>query len=67
MEKWRLTQQQYDQLNRLFEQIQMTSSDYSASGLHYVLIALLQGFGFTPYNSYDAIQLAEELLSSEPI
>lgn len=60
----KLTRQQYNNLNKLFEQIDMTSSDFSAGRLHYDLIALLNDFGFYPENSYAAIELAEELLST---
>lgn len=63
MATWKLTRMQFMTLQKLFEQIEMTSSDFSARGLHYDLIALLNDFGFYPVNSYAAIELAEELLS----
>lgn len=63
MATWKLTRQQYQKLDKLFEQTEITSSDFSAGGLHYDLIAILNDFGFYPENSYAAIELAEELLS----
>lgn len=64
MATWKLTRTQFMRLQKLFEQIDITSSDFSAGGLHYDLIALLNDFGFYPENSYAAIELAEELLST---
>lgn len=61
-----LTRPQYRKLHKLFDSIQLTSSDFSAGGQHYDLVALLNDFGFSPYNSYDAIHLAEELLATRP-
>ena len=66
MEQWRLTIEQRDALKSLWENIPEATETFSASGLHHVLIGMLESFGFSPVDSYDAMQLAEELIALPP-
>ena len=66
MEAWRLTRRQYRQLQRLWERLPEPTETFSATGVHYELVQLLLDFGFSPMDSFDAVQLAEELLTTAP-
>jgi hypothetical protein len=61
MEK--LTYEQWVALDDLYGQLPDLGASYSASGLHYQLMALLNSFGYHPNSREEAVQLAGRLLS----
>lgn len=66
METWRLTKRQYRQLQQIWERLPDLSETFSATGVHYELVQLLNEFGFHPVDSFDAVHKAEELLTIPP-
>ena len=57
----------YDQwaaLDNIYSQLPDLGSSYSASGMHYQLISLLNSFGYHPSGREDAVKTAERLLSN---
>ncbi len=66
MEAWKLTTRQYRQLQRLWERIPDPTETFSATGVHYELVQMLNDFGFSLVDSFDAVELAEQLLTTSP-
>jgi len=59
----KLTRQQWEMLDVQFSNTPLLTDSLSASGEHYILISLLNRFGFHPHSREEAMELAEELLS----
>jgi hypothetical protein len=62
--KPKLTREQWDDLDIQWSKTPPLYESNSASGEHYVLIALLNSFGYYPNSREEAMDLAEELLSN---
>lgn len=60
--KHKLTREEWDALDIQFSITPGLSDVGSASGEHYVLIAILNKFGYYPHSREEAMKLAEELL-----
>ena len=58
----KLTREQWEQLDIQFGRTPGLNDSFSASGEHYVLVALLNRFGYYPHSREAAIRLAQELL-----
>lgn len=59
----RLLKWQYDELDAQFTFTPPIEEGWSASGEHYVLVNLLNRFGFKPHSREEAMKLAIELLT----
>lgn len=59
-----LTRAQWDKLNDQFQRTPDPDEGSSASGEHYILVHILNQFGFRPTSRRAAIKLAERLLSN---
>ncbi len=62
--KRKLTRDQWDELDIQYSRTPPLYESNSASGEHYILIALLNSFGYYPNSREEAMDLAEELLSN---
>ena len=60
----KLNEQQYFELQDQFDRTPGIHDGEIASGEHYILMALLRKFGFTPQGREEALRLAEELLAN---
>ena len=60
----RLTEQQYFELQDQFDRTPGLYDGVIASGEHYMLVALLNQFGYHPRSRQEAIELAQELLAN---
>ena len=63
-EKPELTREQWEKLNDQFQRTPDPDEGASASGEHYILVHILNQFGFHPTSRRAAIKLAERLLSN---
>jgi len=63
-EEPQLTREQWDKLNDQFQRTPDPDEGSSASGEHYILVHILNQFGFHPTSRRAAIKLAERLLSN---
>ena len=63
-EEPKLTRAQWDKLNDQFQRTPDPDEGSSASGEHYILVHILNQFGFRPTSRRGAIKLAERLLSN---
>jgi len=57
----KLTEQQYFELQDQFDRTPGLHDGTMASGEHYMLMALLNKFGYSPHSRQEALELAEEL------
>jgi hypothetical protein len=57
------TRNQWDELDAIYSQLPDLSTSYSATGLHYQLIACLGRMGYNPNGREAAVKLAEKILS----
>lgn len=64
MSKRKLTRDEWEALDIQYTRTPGLNESFSASGEHYILIALLNSFGFHPNSREEALELAEELLSN---
>ena len=60
----KLTRPQWEALDIQFSRTPGLADSFSASGEHYILISLLNKFGYHPTSREQAIKLAERLLSN---
>ena len=60
----RLSEQQYFELQDQFDRTPGLHDGTLASGEHYLLVALLNRFGYRPRSRQEAIELAQELLAN---
>ena len=60
----KLTQQQYFELQDQFDRTPGLHDGVMASGEHYILVALLNTFGYRPRARQEALELAQELLAN---
>jgi len=60
----KLTQQQYFELQDQFDRTPGLQDGVLASGEHYLLVALLNQFGYHPRTRQEALELAQELLAN---
>ncbi len=60
----KLTQEEWYALDYQYQQTPGLSDGFSASGQHYILVALLNKFGFKPTSREQALKLAERLLAN---
>ena len=60
----KLTEQQYFELQDQFDRTPGLHDGVMASGEHYILVALLNTFGYRPRSRQEAIELAQELLAN---
>lgn len=58
-----LTQEQWEQLYTQYENTPGLNDSFSASGEHYILISLLNRFGYHPHSREEAMELSEDLLA----
>ena len=58
-----LTEQEYFELQTQYEKTPPPSESFGASGEHYILVALLRRMGFVEFDKWQALKLAEKLLS----
>ncbi len=63
-EKPELTRAQWERLNDQFQRTPDPNEGSSASGEHYILVHILNQFGFRPTSRNAAMKLAERLLSN---
>lgn len=61
--KPRLTREQYIALDIQYQRTPPLTDSVSASGEHYILLYLLNQFGFHPNSREETMRLAEELLA----
>jgi hypothetical protein len=59
----KLTRAQWDELNVQYMNTPGLSDGFMASGEHYILVAILNKFGYHPMSREEVMELAEELLS----
>jgi hypothetical protein len=59
-----LTEQEFFELQTQFEKTPPPSESFGASGEHYILVALLRRMGFIEFDKWQALKLAERLLSN---
>lgn len=59
----KLTKTEWEALDVQYSRTPSVDDNFSASGEHYILIYLLNSFGFYPGSAEDALELAEMLLS----
>jgi len=62
--KHKLTREQWEALDIQYSNTPGLFDVFSASGEHYILVALLNKFGYHPHSREEAIELAQELLSN---
>jgi hypothetical protein len=62
--KHKLTREQWEMLDVQYANTPPLEESFSASGEHYILINLLNRFGFYPHSREEAMELTEELLSN---
>ena len=62
--KRKLTREQWEKLDIQYSNTPGLFDVFSASGEHYILVALLNKFGYHPHSREEAIELAQELLSN---
>lgn len=60
--KPKLTREQWEQLDIQFSKTPDLGDSFSASGEHYILVALLNSFGYYPHSREEAIRVTQELL-----
>lgn len=60
----KLTQSQYYELQTQYEKTPAPGDNIGATGEHYILMALLNRFGFRENSTANAMRLAERLLSN---
>jgi hypothetical protein len=60
----RLTEEQYFALQDQFDRTPGLHDGILASGEHYLLVALLNKFGYRPHSRREAIEIAQELLAN---
>ncbi|MDM8521628.1 hypothetical protein QUF64_16405 [Anaerolineales bacterium HSG6] len=60
----KLTRKQWEKLDIQYANTPPLTDSMSASGEHYILIHLLNEFGFHPHSREEAMELTEELLSN---
>ncbi|OGO74604.1 MAG: hypothetical protein COS37_06215 [Anaerolineae bacterium CG03_land_8_20_14_0_80_58_20] len=60
----KLARQQWEALDIQFSRTPGLADSFSASGEHYILVSLLNQFGYHPTSREEAIKLAERLLSN---
>ena len=60
----KLSRAEWDELDMQYQRTPSLNDSVSASGEHYILVALLNKLGFFPHSREEAIQIAEELLSN---
>ena len=59
----RLTKWQYDELNAQYANTPSIAEGTGEGGQHWILMNLLNRFGFVPNSRDDAIQITDELLA----
>lgn len=64
MRRKQLTEQQYFELQDQFDRTPGLHDGTLASGEHYMLMALLNEFGYHPRSREEALDLAQELLAN---
>ncbi|MEK7277491.1 MAG: hypothetical protein AAB427_09095 [Chloroflexota bacterium] len=60
----KLSRSEWDELDRQYQNTPPLNEGFSASGEHYVLVHILNKFGFHPKSREEAMKLAEELLAN---
>ncbi len=60
----KLTQEQWCMLDVQYDKTPPLTDSFSASGEHYILIHLLNKFGFYPHSREEAMDLTERLLAN---
>jgi len=60
----KLTKQEYYELQAQYEKTPAPGDNFGATGEHYVLMALLNRFGFRENSTASAMSLAERLLNN---
>lgn len=60
----KLTRAEWEELDIQWQNTPGLADGFSASGQHYVLVAILNRFGFYPQGREEAMNIAEELLAN---
>lgn len=60
----KLSRDEWEELDTQYQRTSSLGDSVSASGEHYILVALLNRLGFFPHSREEAMQIAEELLSN---
>jgi len=62
--KRKLTRAEWDELDIQYSNTPGLDDVFSASGEHYLLIAVLNRLGYFPHSREEALEITEELLSN---
>ncbi len=62
--KRKLTREEWDELDIQYSNTPGLADVFSASGEHYLLVAVLNRLGYYPHSREEALQITEELLSN---
>jgi hypothetical protein len=62
--KRKLTRAEWDELDIQYSNTPGLTDVFSASGEHYLLIAVLNRLGYFPHSREEALEMTEELLSN---
>jgi hypothetical protein len=63
-EKKKLKRSQWERLDIQYARTPSLGDSMAASGEHYLLVALLNEFGYYPHSREETMELAEELLAN---
>ena len=56
---------EYFELQGLYDEVPPPADSFGASGLHYQLVFMLQQFGYSPRDKEDAYDMATNLLTTQ--